>query len=266
MSTTWDSAVPPDLPPITPAGWLRVSARAVCLAVVVFGGLAILLLIRLVERPLSGLNRPVTPYVTQGVCRLSLWIMGLDYRTEGQPMTKRGAVVANHSSWLDIFALNAAKRIYFVSKSEVAGWPGIGWLARATGTLFVTRDRRRAAGDVAALRDRIALGQTLVFFPEGTSTDGRQVLAFKPTLLAPFVGRDLAIQPVTLRYEAPSGADPACYGWWGDMEFGAHLLTTLALPRQGRVVVQYHEPVALAGLDDRKALARHLEETVRSGL
>ncbi|WP_367998774.1 lysophospholipid acyltransferase family protein, partial [Photobacterium sanguinicancri] len=54
-------------------------------------------------------------------------------------MKQHGAVVANHSSWLDIFALNARKRIYFVSKAEVAKWPGIGWLARATGTVFINR-------------------------------------------------------------------------------------------------------------------------------
>ena len=54
-------------------------------------------------------------------------------------MTAPGAIVANHSSWLDIFALNAAQRVYFVAKSEVAGWPGIGWLARATGTVFIAR-------------------------------------------------------------------------------------------------------------------------------
>ena len=235
------------------------------MALLVFGGLAVLLACRPVETLVHGARRPWTPRITRQVCQGALRLMGLSRAVTGKPQPV-AAWVSNHVSWLDIFALNAGGCLTFVAKAEVAGWPGIGWLARATGTLFVTRDRRRAAQDVAALQDRIALGQTLVFFPEGTSTDGRQVLAFKPTLLAPFVGRDLAIQPVTLRYEAPSGADPACYGWWGDMEFGTHLLATLALPRQGRVVVQYHEPVALSRQDDRKALARRLEETVRAGL
>ena len=262
---TWSAEPPPAAPRLRPRDWARVARRAVPMALLVFGGLAVLLACRPVEALMHGSRRPWTPRITRQVCRGALRLMGLTRVVAGVPHPV-AAWVSNHVSWLDIFALNAGGCLTFVAKAEVAGWPGIGWLARATGTLFVTRDRRRAAGDVAALRDRIALGQTLVFFPEGTSTDGRQVLAFKPTLLAPFVGRDLAIQPVTLRYKAPAGADPACYGWWGDMEFGTHLLTTLALPRQGRVVVQYHAPVALARLDDRKALARQLEETVRSGL
>ena len=74
------------------------------------------------------------PYITQVVCRGAFVVMGIRRTVKGEPMRHRGAVVANHTSWLDIFTLNAAQRIYFVSKSEVEGWPGIGWLARATGT------------------------------------------------------------------------------------------------------------------------------------
>jgi len=131
-------------------------------------------------------------------------------------MVGSGAVVANHSSWLDIFALNASKRIYFVSKSEVAGWPGIGWLARATGTVFIARDRKEARGQIEVFRQRLSQGHKLLFFPEGTSTFFDDAL------------RDgLSIQPVSVVYMAPKGLDPRHYGWWGDMEFGTHLLATL---------------------------------------
>jgi 1-acyl-sn-glycerol-3-phosphate acyltransferase len=185
-------------------------------------------------------------------------------------MTGGGAVVANHASWLDIFALNARKRIYFVAKSEVAGWPGIGWLARATGTLFIKRARGEAHDQVALFKERLAYGHRLLFFPEGTSTDGMQVLPFKSTLFAAFFDQELhdkiAIQPVTVNYRAPEGADPRFYGWWGDMEFGAHLLSILAMRQQGVVTVVYHPPVQLADFADRKQLAKTLEETVRSGL
>ena len=170
----------------------------------------------------------------------------------------------------DIFALNASKRIYFVSKAEVAAWPGIGWLARATGTVFIKRDRNKAREQIDVFKDRLAAGHKLLFFPEGTSTDGQLVLAFKPTLFAAFFDPVLIdrmrVQPVTVRYEAPQGADPRFYGWWGDMDFGPHLLATLAAPRQGRVTVIYHQPVKLTDFADRKHLALALETTVRSGL
>ncbi len=252
------------------AGWLRAIVRAIPLIVLVFGGLLVLLVLRLIERPLYGLRRPLTPAITQFVCRMAFVLLGLRYRSIGAPMRGPGAVVANHSSWLDIFALNARKRIYFVSKSEVAGWPGIGWLARATGTVFINRDRREAAEQVRVFRDRLAAGHKLLFFPEGTSTDGQQVLPFKPTLFAAFFDPDLRdslhIQPVTVRYDAPAGEDPRFYGWWGDMAFGPHLLHTLAARQQGGVTVVYHEPVRLTDFENRKLLAKAMEETVRGGL
>lgn len=270
MTDTWRGAPEPAPPRLGFTGKARVVRRAVPLAVLVFGGLVVLLLLRMVERPLCGLRRPVTPYLTQAVCRMAFVILGIGYVTHGTPMQGPGAVVANHVSWLDIFALNARKRIYFVSKSEVAAWPGIGWLARATGTVFIRRDRRAAATQIGVFRDRLSAGHKLLFFPEGTSTDGLQVLPFKPTLFAAFLDpalRDtLMIQPVTVRYHAPQGADARFYGWWGDMDFASHLLATLATRRQGAVDVIYHPPVRVADFTDRKSLARTVEDQVRAGL
>lgn len=266
---TWTSDDLPESHKITPLGWVRVVVRGAAVGVLTFGCLGLLLLVRLLERPLAGHARPVTPYITQFVCRSAFVLMGVRYRRIGAPMQGPGAVVANHSSWLDIFALNAAKRIYFVSKSEVAGWPGIGWLARATGTVFIARDRKQANAQVQVFRYRLALGHKLLFFPEGTSTDGLQVLAFKPTLFAAFfqdeLRESLSIQPVSVVYKAPAGTDARLYGWWGDMDFGPHLLATLAQSPQGSVTVVYHDPVQVADFKDRKSLAAHLEQVVRTG-
>lgn len=269
MNPDWLEARP-DPAPITAAGWLRVVWRGVLLGTLTFGCLALLLVVRLVERPLFGLRRPITPFITQFVCRNAFRILRMPYRTQGALMQGPGAVVSNHASWLDIFTLNARKRIYFVSKSEVASWPGIGWLARATGTVFINRDRREAQSQKQVFEDRLHAGHKLLFFPEGTSTDGIRVLPFKSTLFAAFFSEELRqnlqVQPVSVIYRAPKGADARFYGWWGDMDFGSHLLKVLAAPSQGSVEVVYHPPVAVADFADRKALARHCEEAVRGGL
>ena len=76
----------------------------------------------------------------------------------------------------------------------------------------------------------------------------------------------LSIQPVTVIYRAAEGADPRQYGWWGDMDFGPHLLSTLAAAKQGSVTIQYHTPVRVAEIEDRKMLALLLENKVRAGL
>jgi len=266
---TWEGGIVPTPQKIGPKGWIFVVLRGGILASLITIGLLLMLLVRLIERPLCGQGRPVTPFITQFVCRMAFVVMGIAYKRAGSPMrgSSSGAIVANHSSWLDIFALNAAQRVYFVSKAEVAKWPGIGWLARATGTVFIARDRREAATQVALFRQRLGLGHKLLFFPEGTSTDGQQVLPFKPTLFAAFMDEALrealSIQPVAVIYTAPDGEDARLYGWWGDMDFGPHLLTTLAQSPQGSVTVIYGDPVRVGDFSDRKALAAKLEEAVR---
>ncbi|CTQ34177.1 lysophospholipid acyltransferase family protein [Jannaschia rubra] len=266
---TWDDGIDPPAPRMTAGAWLRVALRGTALAMLVFGGLLLLILLRLVERPLFGLRRSVTPWITQGVCKGAFVIIGLRREVQGAVMRGTGAVVANHSSWLDIFALNASKRIYFVSKSEVAAWPGIGWLARATGTVFIRRDPRDARQQKAVFEERLRVGHRLLFFPEGTSTDGLRVLPFKTTLFAAFFSDglpDMQVQPVTLAYHAPPGEPATFYGWWGGQGFGEHLLRMLAAPRHGRVEVIYHPPLRVADHGDRKALARAAERAVRDGM
>jgi lyso-ornithine lipid O-acyltransferase len=269
--TGWkDAPPPPDPVPVGATGVLRAAARGTALALVTFGGLVILLVVRAVERPLCGLGRPVSQRLTQSVCRAALRIMGLPLRVRGAPMEAHGAIVANHGSWLDIFVLNACDRVFFVAKAEVAGWPGIGWLARATGTLFINRDGREAQTQRTLFETRLDAGHRLLFFPEGTSTDTLRVLPFKTTLFAAFLTPHLretcAIQPVTVLYTAPPGADPAFYGWWGAMEFGSHLFKLLAAPRQGGVDVVFHPALRVADFSDRKALARAAEASVRGAL
>jgi len=270
MIQPWRSAEEPAFKPITTIGWVLILIRGTALFFVVFGGLILLLLIRLVERPVWGLHRPWTPHITQIVCRTAFQILGIRHIVRGVQMGDKGAVVSNHASWLDIFALNARKRVYFVSKSEVASWPLIGWLARATGTVFIRRNRHEARTHNSVFEARLKAGHQLLFFPEGTSTDGLRVLPFKSTLFAAFFAKelrdDLSIQPVTLVYHAPPGEDPRFYGWWADMDFGPHCLKVLATPRQGTVEVVYHQPVRVRDFPDRKALASHCESAVRSAL
>jgi len=269
MKPTWQSDDKAAPLAISPLGWLRVIWRGGLLGLVTFGGLIVLAAVRLIERPVWNQHRPWTPFITQFVCRMALIIIGIPFHASGTLMHEAGGVVVNHASWLDIFVLNARKRIYFVSKSEVAGWPAIGWLARATGTVFINRNGRDARIQRDLLLKRLSVGHKLLFFPEGTSTDSRHIIPFKSTLFAAFftsdLHQDLFIQPVTVIYRAPKGEDARFYGWWGDMEFAAHLLKVLAARRQGAVEVIYHAPLKVGDFADRKSLARACEKVVRSG-
>lgn len=266
---TWTSEDPPPASTLPYCAWPRILLRGGALLVLIIAGLALKLILRLFERPLWGLRRPFSPYVTQAVCRMALPLLGLRLTMSGQVMRARGALVANHASWLDIFVLNGAARVYFVSKAEVAGWPGIGALARATGTVFIRRDRRDAAHQKLVFEGRLRAGHKLLFFPEGTSSDSRRVLPFKSTLFEAFFAENLRdfmqIQPVSVTYSAPEGTDPRFYGWWGDMDFARHLLGVLGQSGKGKVHLVFHPPLRVADMDSRKALAHAAEQCVRAG-
>lgn len=270
-SPTWTGEEDyPENKPVSLAGWLRVAIRGLLIVLLLLIGIVVLTLIRLVEKPIFGLSRPLGGHVPAIVSRWSLRIMGIRFSTKGKPMAGGGAVVANHSSWLDIFTLNAKNPVFFVSKAEVARWPGIGFLAKIAGTVFIARDRKEARAQKELFENCLAAGQKLLFFPEGTSTDSLRVLPFKSTLFAAFFSDELKpimrIQPVTVNYIAPDGSsDDRFYGWWGDMDFGAHMIQMLAARRHGRVEVVYHPPLSVTEFQSRKALAAATETAVRSG-
>lgn len=253
-------------PPLGLVGWGIAVLRAIPIATLCFGGMLILLILRGAEKVFAGQARPITPFLVQFVCRVSLAIMGLRLTVIGRPMRQSGIVVANHASWLDIFTLNAALRVCFVAKSEVARWAFIGPLARATGTLFITRKTTEAKRQQTQFEARLQGGDRLLFFPEGTSTDSTFILPFKSTLFAALFAmpQDLWVQPVTVVYHAPKGKDARFYGWYGAMDFAPHLIVTLAQRPQGCVTITLHEPLRVRDYPTRKDLAAATEAAVRS--
>ncbi|CUX83133.1 MAG: lyso-ornithine lipid acyltransferase [Roseibaca calidilacus] len=267
--STWDSHIPPPDMGLTPRQRARAMLRFALLALGLVPALLALGLARAAETVIHSGARRFTPRVVQGYCRFLLWVIGLRSDCRGTVMAGDGALVANHASWLDIFVLNARAPVQFVAKAEVAGWPGIGLLARLAGTVFIRRDRRDATAQTRLLAAEFRRGHRLVFFPEGTSTDSTLVLPFKATLfqafLAPDMPRDMAVQPVSLRYHAPDGADPRFYGWWGGMDFARHFLRVLGQARQGHVTVLCHAPIFCTPGTTRKALALQAEAAVQTG-
>jgi 1-acyl-sn-glycerol-3-phosphate acyltransferase len=180
---------------------------------------------------------------------------------QGQP-PHVGLLVSNHLSYLDILVFGARQPAVFVSKADVRNWPALGYLAKLAGTLFVRRERR---ADVSPLNTQMTAllkaGLLVVVFPEGTSSDGQQVLPFFSSLLEPAVESACAVTPAFIRYEVADGvaADEVCY--WRDMTFGPHFLNLLT-KREIRATVCFG--VGRAAGNDRKQLSRELHEAVRT--
>lgn len=180
-------------------------------------------------------------------------------------------IVSNHVSWLDIVVLSAIAPVSFVAKKEVAGWPLFGSLARLQRTVFVDRDRRHATGTSRdEMRERLAAGDVIVLFAEGTSGDGRTVLPFKTSFFGAAEMPGVLVQPVTLAYRGHRNLPMTrrllpSYAWYGDMELAPHLIGAVSAgPIE--VAAVCHPPLSLTGEVNRKALARHAEDQVRRGL
>ncbi|MEM9639917.1 MAG: lysophospholipid acyltransferase family protein [Pseudomonadota bacterium] len=267
MSLTWTGPEPPEVRP--PRWWERglMVLRGTLLVVLTYFGMIFVVGFNLIERvwPLGIAHRIICLWG-----RIGLWLCGLRLRQSGTPMTRGGAIVVNHASWIDIFTLLSADQVYFISKADVARWPVVGVLSRQIGTLYIERTRSQAKRQEAQLRHRLEAGDRLCFFPEGTSTDGQRVLNFRSTLFAAFMAEDLKyhvqVQPVSVIYHPPDGLPPAFYGWWGSTGLGAHLSKVFALSRGGVVDVIHHAPLAAADFPDRKALAAACEVAVRRGV
>ena len=195
---------------------------------------------------------------SRGVCR----IVGVRFAVDGRAPDGPCLLVANHLSYLDVVVLGSLVPCSFVAMHELARWPVLGFLAWAMGTQFVERENLRALSLLnQRLCARLTRGETLVLFPEGTSTAGEGVLPFRPALLAPAVALGSPVSYAALRYATPSGERPASevVCWWGDMPFVAHALALLRLPWIEVSVRFGSGPIAAP---DRKQLAARLHDAV----
>jgi 1-acyl-sn-glycerol-3-phosphate acyltransferase len=176
------------------------------------------------------------------------------------PVPRRGLLVSNHLSYLDILVLSSITPAVFVSKSEVRSWPLFGWLATLGGTVFIERARRTHVGVVnREIESALADGVLVVVFPEGTSSDGDTVLPFRSPLLEPVVSGGHTIATSYLHYELPDGDARTEVCYWGDHVFFSHILHLLGKRRVHANVRfgEFHRTT-----DDRKELAGQLREAV----
>jgi lyso-ornithine lipid O-acyltransferase len=154
--------------------------------------------------------------------------MGIHYRVEGDPPAASTLIVANHLSYLDIVIASAALPCAFVAKLEIGSWPFFGPLSKMGGAIFVDRNRRGSSWETAdVMAERLAAGVSVVLFPEGTSTDGSEVIRFHSTLFAPAVVGSLPVVPAAISYEMSGAGTERDLCWFGDETFLPHLLRVL---------------------------------------
>ena len=257
--TDWElrqAAARGEITPISPGGWLRITARSLAL-------IALLL----VFVPLHYLYRVISygsPFPMLFL-RCAARVCGARVQVVGTHLKRDVFFVANHISWVDILALAGASGTAFVAKAELAEAPVVGWLASLNRTVFVKREHRMGVAEqINALKEALVDNWSVTVFPEGTTTDGQSLLPFKTSMLSvlepPPPG--VLVQPVILDY----GAVAEWIGWIG--EEGGLNNAKRVLARKGSFSVRLHylEPFSPEDFKGRKAISiearRRIEEAL----
>jgi 1-acyl-sn-glycerol-3-phosphate acyltransferase len=187
------------------------------------------------RRPRSGAEGAIR---IQAWCRRILDTMGISVRVIGT-LPRDGAVVSNHLSYLDILLYSAVRPFTMVAKREVRSWPLLGWLTAQAGTVYVERGGHPSTYPAVnqAMAEAYRTGLPVLFFPEGTTTDGSQVLPFRRGLFHSVLKNRVPLRTAALRYSLDEDfalenghagvANDVC--WWGDAYLGPHLFRCLGL-------------------------------------
>ncbi len=262
---------------------MKLSARLVVLVIVLALTTLVFLPFQLVAMALFPRRAGFLPMVWQ---RVAAFMLGLRVRVEGLPSTARPLlIVSNHISWLDIVTLGSLMPLSFIAKREVSEWPVVRRLARLQRSVFIDRARRTATAEAGeAIAARLATGDPLVLFAEGTTGDGISVLPFRSALVGaaakagaglagagaatPGEAATITIQPVAVLYMALQGLPigrlrMTAVAWHGDMDLAPHLSHLVATGAIDAVVA-FGTPIVLGPGADRKQATAAAEREVRA--
>ncbi|HQT63697.1 MAG TPA: lysophospholipid acyltransferase family protein [Acidocella sp.] len=193
------------------------------------------------------------------------FIMGLHLHVKGAVTSERPVVfIANHCTWIDIIALGSVLPGCFVAKGDIANWPFISWVAKLGRTIFVSRSKATLGQEREGLSARLAAGDNIILFPEGTTSDGVRILPFQSSFLV--IANSAAkpvVQPVTIVYDRLDGLpvqrrDRPVISWYGDMDMASHYPGIGRRKSLGATLIL--DPAIPAGtFENRKALSAALE-------
>ncbi len=176
-----------------------------------------------------------------------------------------GVVAANHLSWLDIFVIDAVQPCRFVAKAEIRSWPLLGYLCSSTRTIFISRSNARDVRKIfQQMAEGIEDGDTIAFFPEGTTASQGALLPFHANLFEAAINAGVPIQPIALRYLDCDGNLHGATEYTGDITFGQsmmRLLRTHTVRAQITVL-----PQIASDIGNRRVLASATRSSIAEGL
>ena len=199
------------------------------------------------------------------VCR----IFGIRISVRGRAVRNQHVLyVSNHVSYLDIPVLASQVFGQFIAKKEVESWPLFGYLAKLQNTVFIDRSGAQVDQDYQNVGDQLNSNKNLILFPEGTSSDGSEIMPFRSRFFGLMLERqdNVLLQPITIALpDAQTQEERDLYAWYGEMELVPHLWV-LAQNKGVDVRVTFHEPVHIGQEITRKELTNLCYEVIARGL
>ena len=223
---------------------------------------------------------PLAPYYNRACFQIFCFILGMKTKVIKGKIEKKGntLIVSNHSSYLEIFGLGSKFLVNFISKDDVKKWPVFGLLATFGNTVYISRNKMHAAHEIDFMEKELEKRKIpVIVFPEGTSTDGNEVLPFKSSLFAMFENQfgkqkenPIMIQPISIAYmyegkKKLTSEQRHNYAWYiKEQTLGAHLMNVFKhTPFTMEIIV--HDPIDITKFKDRKELAKYCYEIVDKG-
>lgn len=190
--------------------------------------------------------------------------LGIELQCDPAAVSLDGLIVSNHVSFVDIFVINALTATAFVSKDDVARWPLIGWLCRRTETVFLARGSRTAAHRThLEMVRRLNGGERIAVFPEGTTTDGQQVLPFHAALFQSAIDAAVPVSCVAISYHATDGSLNTDIAYIDDVSL---LQCLFRIACAGRTGVRVVTAATLPQASNRRHLAQHAHQHINAAL
>jgi 1-acyl-sn-glycerol-3-phosphate acyltransferase len=179
--------------------------------------------------------------------------------------TSGNMFVANHISWADIHAINSVIPVRFVAKMEIKNWPVFGYLVKKSGTLFINRaNRKDAARIVKEAAISLQQGDNLCFFPEGTTTEGDEILPFKSSIIQAAMNANTQLRPIAIRYVNQDGSINKSASYAGETTLFESMANLLNHPSPV-VELYFFEPIQPLS-QSRQSIANQAHCTIKQYL
>lgn len=206
--------------------------------------------------------------LTKWWCRKLLKCFNITVVTFGElPLanTSNNMFLANHVSWVDIYALNSIMPLQFIAKSDINHWPILGYLVRKSGTIFINRSSRKDTSRIVeTTTQRLLAGANVGFFPEGTTTDGTSLAPFKSSIVQAAINAGAKLRPVAIRYPLPNDGINTQMAYAGETTLGESMMNVLS---QKKPMVELHFLMPIdTQLDNRQLLTQSAFESITKTL